>query len=381
MIKALHILVSTLGLAAMTAPQTVSAQQPSISISSSDAGRLSLSLQYEVDAAIYRALDWLAHQQAEDGTWSDQKMPALTALPLWAFCASEHPDRKAISDRAVKALLRNRQADGGIYTGAESGGVLPTYNTAVCMTALHALGQRDLLPVILRARQYVARAPLFGSDDYHGGFGYELSTGEAYANLLTTFHSVQAMRATADAEAQRPTERKVDIDWAQTVRLAELMTAAGTNHTAAAVSSAHAPSSDDLPAEKATPIRAYGSMTYAGLLALIYANVSPEDVRVRTALDWAAHHWSLEENPGMGQQGLYFFYNVLTRALDAAGEDFIPSADGSFIPWREAIAQKLVSLQKTDTRGNGYWRNTSARFLEGDPVLATAYCILALQRL
>ena len=52
-------------------------------------------------------------------------------------------------------------------------------------------------------------------------------------------------------------------------------------------------------------------MTYAGLLAMIYANVSPQDVRVRSALDWAMRQWSLEENPGMGQEGLYFFCQFL----------------------------------------------------------------------
>ena len=78
---------------------------------------------------------------------------------------------------------------------------------------------------------------------------------------------------------------------------------------------------------------------------------------------------------------LYFFYNVLARALDAADVDYIRLSDGSDLNWREDLAQKLLSLQHTDTRGNGYWQNEGARFWENDPVLSTAYCLLALQRL
>ncbi|MEM4625780.1 MAG: hypothetical protein QXJ28_03395, partial [Candidatus Pacearchaeota archaeon] len=64
--------------------------------------------------------------------------------------------------------------------------------------------------------------------------------------------------------------------------------------------------------------RSYGSMTYAGMLALIYANVSRNDVRIISALDWAKKHWTLEENPGMGKEGLFFFYNILSKALFVA---------------------------------------------------------------
>lgn len=65
-------------------------------------------------------------------------------------------------------------------------------------------------------------------------------------------------------------------------------------------------------AEGKVTLRSYGSMTYAGLLALIYAQVDETDVRVQAAKDWAERHWSLD-NPGMGQEGLYYFFNVLTK--------------------------------------------------------------------
>lgn len=81
----------------------------------------------------------------------------------------------------------------------------------------------------------------------------------------------------------------------------------------------------------------------------------------------------------MGQQGIYFFYNVLTRALSASGTDFIRLNDGSFLDWREAVARKLISIQRIDPKsGLGYWENSAGQYWEDEPVLVTAYALLAL---
>ena len=344
-----------------------------ISSSSPASVTLSESLRYEVDAAIARAVDWLASQQHEDGSWSDRDTPALTGLALWACTRSSHPDASRISDKAVHFLLSCRQSDGGIYArkGNAPGGGLAAYNTAICMTALFSTERDDLTQTILRARDFVSKAQHFGSDDYHGGFAYDTRSGNSYANLLSAFHSAQAMHDTSVTETQRVDGKRVDIDWAGTVQFIERL-----NTTTNAVLP-----DGQTQANAAVPLRSYGSMTYAGLLALIYAKVSPQDVRVRSALDWSTKHWSLDENPGMGREGLYFFYNVLARALDATDVDVITREDGTDLNWRENLAQKLVSLQKTDTLGQGYWQNDDARFWENNPVLATSYCLLALQRL
>ena len=84
----------------------------------------------------------------------------------------------------------------------------------------------------------------------------------------------------------------------------------------------------------------------------------------------------------MGKQGLFFFYNVLTRALDAAGRDVVPVDENTYLNWREEVAKKVVGLQKIDPKtGKGYWLNDQGRFWESDPILATAYSLLALQKL
>ena len=115
-------------------------------------------------------------------------------------------------------------------------------------------------------------------------------------------------------------------------------------------------------------------MTYAGLLALIYAQVDAQDIRVQSAQDWASRHWTLDENPGMGAEGLYYFFNVLTKSLAAAGDETLTLPDGRSLAWREEVVRKLLALQRPD----GSWFNDNNRWWEADPNLVTAYTLLAL---
>ena len=77
---------------------------------------------------------------------------------------------------------------------------------------------------------------------------------------------------------------------------------------------------------------------------------------------------------GLGQEGLYYFFNVLSKTLAAAGEDRLALADGSTVAWREELVRKLLALQKPE----GYWSNENNRWWEADPNLVTAYTLIAL---
>ena len=351
-------------------------------------GTLSLSLRNELSAATDRALNWLAGQQRPDGSWSDTNYPALTAMPLWAFARSAHPRKEAVTGRAVKFILSCVQTNGGIYReiAGRKGGGLSNYNTAICMTALHATGDRSLAPVILSARTFLAGAQHTGDDVYDGGFGYDKSTGRAYTDLLNSHWAATAMRLTSDTEDLRPAgERRAEIDWSRVVKFIERQQnspESGDQAGGMAYNPTDPKAGTVTNREGVVFFRSYGSMTYAGLLSLIYADVSPEDVRVLSAYDWARRHWSLDENPGMGVEGLYFFYNVMTRALSAMQRDSVPMQDGTLLNWRAKVAEKLISLQRHDTQtGQGYWVNESNRYQENDKVLVTAYVLLAIESL
>jgi squalene-hopene/tetraprenyl-beta-curcumene cyclase len=121
-------------------------------------------------------------------------------------------------------------------------------------------------------------------------------------------------------------------------------------------------------------LRSYGSMTYAGLKSMIYAGLSRDDPRVKAAYEWIRRHYTLDENPGMGAQGLYYYYHTFAKALDTIGDDRLADANGQSHDWRAELVQKLMSTQK----GDGSWINDNPRWLEGDPNLVTGYSLLAL---
>ena len=349
-------------------------------------GKIDISTAKEADAAINRGLDWLATQQKEDGSWSEASFPALTALPLWAFSMSNHPKKAEITAKAAKFILSNVQPDGGIYRKIPGkGGGLSNYNTALCMIALHSLNDPQYTPVVLKARKFVAAGQHFGSDVYEGGMGYDRETGRNYTDLSDSVIAYESMRLTQSAEDLRDkSETHVDLDWAAAVRyLARLQnnSATGTDNAGGfAYRPDESKAGTTTNKEGVVIFRSYGSMTYAGLLSLIYADVNKNDPRVQSAFDWAAKHWTLDENPGMNDQGLYYFYNILSKALAAFGRDTIPGKDQSQILWRDALAKKLVSLQKVDSKtGNGYWVNSNNRFWEANDVLVTAYTLISLE--
>jgi len=121
--------------------------------------------------------------------------------------------------------------------------------------------------------------------------------------------------------------------------------------------------------------RSYGSASYAGLLSYIYANLTREDPRVVAVMDWLRNNYTLAENPGMGPQGIFYYYHTMTKALTVYGADYIELKDGSKINWRQELALKLINLQQKD----GSWMNQNGRWWEKDPVLVTAYAVISLE--
>jgi len=249
-------------------------------LSGQPAGTLGLSLENEVHAALQRGLDWLAERQRDDGSWSNPNFPAITALATEAFIRSRHPRKDEVVRKGIAFILSCARDDGGIYRPVEGrkGGGLGNYNTAICMTTLHAAGNPELTPYVLNARTYIAGSQHFGDDVYKGGFGYDRQTDRAYADLLNTYYAAVAMRETADAEEARPAgEKRVDIDWSQTVKFVERMQnrpEAGKESYGGFFYKPGESKAGTTTNETGTVyFRSYGSMTYAGLLALIYADV------------------------------------------------------------------------------------------------------------
>lgn len=332
-------------------------------------------------ATTQKGLAWLAQNEVDGkGYWADPKFPAMTGLVLLALTGAPGHDPAQV-DRAVAYIVSCAQPDGGIYipNPVRKGGGLGNYNTAICMTALHAARPADpaINKLVLNARAFIAASQLTGDGEYAGGFGYDRENQREYTDLMNTHFALEAMRRTQSLEDARPAGQKhADIDWpAALAYVARLQNSHGDDAGGFFYNPTDAKAGTRTTDDGTVILRSYGSITYAGLLSMVYANLKPHDPRVRSAVDYATRHWTLDENPGMGQEGLYFYFNVMSRALTASRLPSLQTQTGDTIHWQQQLAQRLAALQRPD----GSWSNPNNRFWENDPSLATAYALIALQ--
>ncbi len=349
-----RLLALLLALLVAAAPAAAAAQEPGRPMSPREAAKRSVD----------RALRWLRYQQGEDGSWSGH--PGITALVTLAYLRSPRHYREGdgpFVDRAIAYLLAKQHADGAIYDRDN-----PGYCTALAIQALAESGNPAHAPAIRKAAAYLKSIQAReangypASHKYYGGIGYG---GDERPDLSNLQYAVEALRA-ADVDPKDPV-------WARALRfLARCQNRSESNDQPWA--------GDDggfvyAPGESfAGGTRSYGSMTFAGIKSLLFARVSKEDPRVVAAVDWARHHYSVEENPGLGQQGYYYYVDTFARALSLLGSPTLKTADGREHRWAEELSRRLRSLQHPE----GWWSNPVGRWWEGNKHLATAHACLAL---
>ncbi len=95
---------------------------------------------------------------------------------------------------------------------------------------------------------------------------------------------------------------------------------------------------------------------------------------MKAARTWIEKNYTVKENPGLGDAGLYYYYHLFAKALATAEIDTLTDAAGAKHDWRAELVDHLASLQTE----NGSWTNKNTRWMEGDPNLATTFCLLAL---
>lgn len=345
------------------------------------------SLSLETQAAIQRGTDWLLSQQQANGGWSNTNYPALTGLALWALALNPSADVAGPVSNAVNFILACVQEDGGIYRkiSGPKGGGLSNYNTAICAIALNAVNRPSLTPVILKARKFLMNSQHLGPDIYDGGFGYDQTHDRPYADLNNSIYAFEAMRLTEHLEKKLlPSEAKADINWPAAVQFVTRCQNQKPDLADEYGGFFYRP--DESKAGMATNqqgmtfYKSQGGMTYASLLALRYAHVTSEDERVKKAIQWSKQHWNLDQNIGTDKEGLYSYYQVLAKALVVYGDALVSRGETLRQSGRQALIGKLLSLQKIDpAAGRGYWVNENGRYWESDPVLTTAYTLIALE--
>ncbi|HAW31755.1 MAG TPA: hypothetical protein DCY03_27210 [Planctomycetaceae bacterium] len=333
--------------------------------------------QQELKKIQMQGVNFLKNSQLEDGLWTTETVPGISALVTTALLESGVPASDPVVAKALKRLEGYVQKDGGIYYEKSNH---RNYETCISIMAFHAANKDGRYnstiknaEKFLRGLQWDEGEGIESSDTAYGGAGYG---GHSRPDLSNTQFLIEALKK-AGAKADDPAIQKALVFVSRTQNLeseynttpfASKIDDGGFYYTPAAGGTSQAGKTPD------GGLRSYGSMTYAGLKSMIYAGVNEDDKRVKAANEWIRRHYTLKENPGMELMGLFYYFHTFAKALDAMKVDQFKDAEGTQHNWRAELIEQLASLQQE----NGSWSNKQKRWYESDPNLATAYALLAL---
>lgn len=361
------------------------------------------------ERAVERAIAYLRSQQdAATGGWSvsaeGPNFPAITALVVTGMSFSPGIDGLDPSvARGIEYILSKRQADGGFYDR-----ILPQYNTAICVSALARFRSDSRVePTIgpalafLRSLQYWegadgdslrGEASAVGREHaFYGGVGYGNRGRPDISNLQFALQAMQdagvpgddpfVQRAMVFLQRVQMDGRFNDQAYAQGSRQGGFIYATAENADTIGQGQSFAGTIEETLSDGVTAsrLRSYGSVTYAGFKSYVYARLERDDPRVLAAMGWIARNYTVDENPGIGTDGQYYYYLTMARAMAAAQIAVLdvvgPDGTQARADWRVDLIDKLATLQEP----TGAMRSVDDRWMENNPVLITAYSLIALQ--
>ncbi len=326
---------------------------------------------------IEKGVAFLRPRQDAKGGWSTGRELGVTALVATALLRSgQVAPGDPLVVRALDLLEASIGPKGGVSEAAHA-----NYATSIGLMAFTEANKGGRYDRIIKSAQTFLKTMQWdegegktSEDGFYGGAGYGGSNSRP--DLSNTDFFIEALRESG-LPADDPNLKKAivfvsrcqnlksefnDQPWVGQVNDGGFIyTAANDGQSMAGKDAAGGP-------------RTYASMTYAGLKSMIYAGLKRDDPRVKAAMTYIKEHYTLDENPGMAQQGLYYYYHTFAKTMAVLGDATVTDAKGVAHDWRVELTSALAKRQEP----SGGWVNKADRFMEGDPNLVTAYALLAL---
>lgn len=332
----------------------------------------------EYQAVLDKAVAFLKTRQLEDGSFSPKFAgPGISALVAAGLIRNGLSPKEPLAAKTLAYLESKVQKDGGVYDKAVS-----NYTTSVALMAFHEANSDGKYDTVIKTAAQFLKGLQFDDstadekDPRSGGVGY---SGKERPDLSNTQFFLDALQAAGVPKDDPAVQRAMKF-------VGRCQNLSGEHNDQPFAKKA---SQDDKGGFVYTPInpdkspyktetggmRSTAGMTYAGLKSFLYAGVSKDDPRVKAAVSWIRAHYTLEDNPGQGQAGLYYYYHTFAKAMSALGEDQFADAAGKKHDWRRELFEALKQRQQPD----GSWVNAKDKqFGETNPDLATGFAILTL---
>ena len=328
--------------------------------------------------SVDKAYGYLKGRQGEDGSFAPKLGgPGITAMAVAGLIKCGYSMDDPVVAKGLKFLESNVQKDGGVYNK-----MLANYTTSLGVMAFkEANGSGKYDAVIANATKFL-RSLQYGDgldvkDATFGGAGYD---GKTRPDTSNTQFFMEALIAGGASQTDPAVKKALAFLSRAQNQPGEFNDQAFAGKVTDDDKGGFVYNHVDADADKnpkRTPqggLRSEGGMTYAGLKSFLYAGVGKDDARVKATIGWVKRHYTLTENPGMGQAGLYYYYHTFSKAMAALGEDQFEDAKGVKHDWKKELFETLKSKQSAD----GSWSNPNKQFLEDNPDLATCFAVLAL---
>ena len=345
-------------------------------------------------AALRKGAEFLV-ATSQNGRWGAPGKPdsGLTSMVLASLQAVPTPRPDGVQrtiDSGLEWIASLQQPDGSIHDGK-----LANYNPAAAILALSRSGDARWKDAIARAQQFLVNLQLDEAegysegDLYYGGIGYGSTERPDLSNLQMALEALAASGLEPNAptykKALKFLERCQNRSESSDVRIqdGDVLIRAGDDGGSGYAPGDSKAGFEVLEGGVQVP-RSYGSMTYALLKSLLYSGASADDPRVKAAVAWIGKNYTLDVNPGFppgrdptaAYQGLYYYFHTMAQALSLVGIEELVDSAGRSHSWRRELCGRIVSMQ---SKVDGSWTNAnSPRWMEGNPLLGTAYALLTL---